>query len=243
MHNDEAESSRLRENIRSVDRWVSVADENGIFQVQNKVQREVIFSKLLEARKFLHQYDHKDDHKDDIEDSLAQCNNELSFAASYYNQAIMSAARSWRFNNIYAVNIWIYLVCFIAFVFLFYYLDIDAFIVNRLGITQAAVDATVWGIVGALFRGLWYLWTNLNNRTYRRTWRIWFLSIPFLGAILGAIVFLIIAGGLVIVSEEDIDIINPIVIMVFAAIAGFNWQWAIEVLERVGNLLQPSKNQ
>jgi hypothetical protein len=33
---------------------------------------------------------------------------------------------------------------------------------------------------------------------------------------------------------------NPIVIIPIAAFAGFNWEWAVAIFKRIGDLLSPS---
>jgi len=59
---------------------------------------------------------------------------------------------------------------------------------------EFAVHATTWGAIGGILRGLWYLNSKVNNRTYRGAFSIYFLSVPFLGAIFDSFIYTIILG-------------------------------------------------
>ena len=64
------------------------------------------------------------------------------------------------------------------------------------GFAIAGINAAAWGAVGGILRGLWFLKDKVGDRRYRKSWWIYFISVPFLGAIFGAIVYFIIVGGL-----------------------------------------------
>jgi hypothetical protein len=64
------------------------------------------------------------------------------------------------------------------------------------GFASAGINAAAWGAVGGILRGLWFLKDKVGDRRYRKAWWIYFISVPFLGAIFGALVYFIIVGGL-----------------------------------------------
>jgi hypothetical protein len=99
--------------------------------------------------------------------------------------------------------------------------------------------AVTWGTIGAVLRGLWYLKDKTSSKLYRNAWNIYFLSVPFIGGILGAIVYFIIIAGLISVSATNVNIQHAIPVIVFAALAGFNWQWAVDLFRKLGDSLSP----
>lgn len=230
-HEDDEKRKSYARNIDRVDTWATSAAENGLFKDGEKDSSkslDPILEKLKEARESLKCCD------------FIQCSDALSKAADHYFRAVDSASMSWRFLNIYAIHLWIYLVTFLAIIFIFYYFDLDHFLRLRAGVSQSSIDAAAWGVIGSLLRGIWWLWKNVNDREYRKTWIVWFISTPFIGGILGAIVYFIISAGLLIVTTDDLnnrnnfdEIINPMVVIVFAALAGFNWDWAIDQFNRL----------
>ncbi len=235
--NKNQKKEELIEKIDDLDVWVSTAIENGLFCVQDDVSVDNILNKLKDAR------DDIDIEKKSPLD-FSQCDYNLSKAAAYYSQAIASAPLSWRLLNIYAVHLWAYLIVFLSAIFIFYSFNLLSFIkFEQFEIPIVAVHAAAWGIIGGLLRGLWWLWKNVDDRQYRKVWIIWFISTPFLSGILGAIVYFLLFAGLIVISNtqvEDINQvkdINPMLVIVLAALAGFNWDWAVNQFKKIGEKL------
>jgi hypothetical protein len=228
LSTDEKQLKEFCDRIDYVDTMVSTASENGLFdgKKQNVIPYECILNKIKAAR-------------DSIEKSkppdFSQCDHHLSIAADYYFKDVNSAPMSWRFLNIYAVHIWIYLIAFLCILFIFYYYNVNSTLLTKFAFLRnhsIAIDAVAWGIIGALLRGLWWLWKNVNRGQFRKAWIIWFISTPFLGGILGGIAYLLIFAGLIAVSQDK-NITNSLFVMSIAALAGFNWEWIVEQLNRV----------
>jgi hypothetical protein len=93
---------------------------------------------------------------------------------------------------------------------------------------------------------MWYLKDKLSEREYKSSWWIYFVSTPFLGGIFGAIIYLIMIAGLLSLgvgqsdNGETLEINRPLVIVPIAALAGFNWEWAVKMFRRIGDLFTPS---
>ena len=220
--------------IKRLDTWISTSAENGLFKVQTEVTMPKIAEKLRNATK----------HIESDPPNFPECDYELNTAASLYFDAIHETKLSWRLRNVYAVHHFIYLVFLLMLVFVFYNnFHIDSVLQNNFAIPKLAVDAAAWGVVGAVLRGFWGLWNSVNDRSYRNAWFIWFISLPFIGGILGTLVYLVITAGLIIISTDPEannitnGVVNPTVVIVSSAFAGFNWEWAIKQVERlkVGN--------
>jgi hypothetical protein len=99
------------------------------------------------------------------------------------------------------------------------------------------------GVIGGILRGVWYLWTNIIDRQYRRTWRIWFLSCPFLGGILGALLYILIVAGLLAISQQSTPLGDQknsnqqLVVLGFSALAGYSWEWAVKRIQKIGEMV------
>jgi hypothetical protein len=87
----------------------------------------------------------------------------------------------------------------------FYWVQLDKNVLNLqpVKIQEAALHAATWGCVGGILRGLWYLKDKVSDRKYRNSFRIYFLSVPFLGALFGAIIYFIVVAGLFIIAPTQ----------------------------------------
>jgi hypothetical protein len=231
---DQRKSDRLYQTIDRLDTWINTAADNGLFIAQNTVKYEDIQNKLNESRKSL--------------TSQKYCESEynLSLALSIYSRALYSASRLWRFSNVYAGPIWIYWVGILFGIFTFYYFSLDInisqkFLMNVSGkdTAEAAINATAWGCIGSVLRGIWYLKSKIDDRVYRNSWRFWAVSVPFLGGIFGAIIYLVIIAGLYSLNGKVQT--NALVVVPLAALAGFNWEWGVKIFERIGEILTMAK--
>ena len=221
----------VRDQINRVDTKLNKASSNGLFKevVQNKETFENIQNILLEARKA-------------IDDShLSEAETKLSLANGKFNYALQSTPRHWRFSNLYAGYIWIYLIGFLVGIFIFYYFDFDGQLSQDNNFNQSAIYATTWGCIGSILRGLWFLKKRVDLKDYENSWAMTFLSAPFIGSILGVVVYLLIIGGLLSITQQNLDIKNIFAIIPFSAFAGFNWEWAIEQFKKLENVLGGSK--
>jgi hypothetical protein len=252
---EEIEKTRkkLLTEINRIDLWANTLADNGLFDRQKKAKQKKAFEEngnsapvdlfddiqknLREARTTLYNGD------------LSQSDYLASKALRSYDKALYSSSRLWRFSNVYAGPIWIYLIGFLIAVLVFYWvqLDVNFLRLNPPGvrIQEAALHATTWGTVGAILRGLWFLKDKVSDRKYRNSQRIYFLSVPFLGGLFGAIFYFMIVSGLFILAPAQApDILNQtgtsgnfstVAIIPLAALAGFNWEWAIMIFKRIGD--------
>lgn len=221
----------VRSQINRVDTKLNKASGNGLFKagVQDKETFEGIQAVLLEARNAIDS------------NHLSEAETKLSLANGKFNNALQSTSRRWRFANLYAGYIWIYLIGFLVAIFVFYYFDFDGQLSKNDNFTQAAIYATTWGCIGSILRGLWWLKKRVDIKDYESSWAMTFLSAPFIGSILGVLVYLLIIGGLVSITQQNFDIKNIFAIIPFSAFAGFNWEWAIEQFKRLENVFGGSK--
>ena len=111
--------------------------------------------------------------------------------------------------------------------------------------------------------GIWYLKDKVSDRKYRNSFQIYFLSVPFLGALFGALVYLIFLAGTIIIlpsqagslfdqmpgnnmanetstpettsSTGTVNAQSQIGIIFFSALGGFNWEWTVMIFKRIGD--------
>ena len=271
---------RLAIEIRRIDASTNNLTDNGLFDTRHKK----LFGKQLDEEK---EREEMDKAYKDIQDNLDKARKSLdnddlptserhvSEALRALDKALYAPPRWWRFSNVYAGLMWIYLVGFLVAVLVFYLIQLDR---NVLGlyppgvlIQEAALHATTWGAVGAILRGLWFLKDKVTDRRYRNAFRIYILSTPFLGALFGAIFYFLIVSGLFIVAPAQVPEIltnqtnsgsngtnttnqtgatnqangtsagsvSTLAIIPIAALAGFNWEWAVMILKRIGESFKP----
>jgi hypothetical protein len=228
---EEKRGEALRANIDKIDTILNVAAGNGMFQNQSDVTYDDIQGCLHSSRLAL-------DCK-----QISEGEKQLSLAISKYGEAMNKTRKSWRFVNVYGGPIWVYLIAFLVGLAFFYIYDYDNLIQQKTQFDLVAINSVSWGLVGSILRGLWYLKKNVDERLYRKAWRIYFLSTPFLGAIFGGMIYLIVLGGLLGISQQTDAVKNSLLFLPLAAVAGFNWNWAIEVLTRIPEALTKSDSK
>jgi hypothetical protein len=242
---DQAKKKYWTENIDWMYGNIATADENGLFEdIDNHDKAKHMIKRLEEIRANI------------LTPSPNFANSEARFyelRLDFYK--IVNAKRYWRFKYMYSGPIWIYFVAFLALVFVFYsyFVRCNAEIcqisvpgvllyqTHELSLPQSALYAATWGLIGAILQGLYWNWQSVSDFRYRKAWLVWAISCPFLGGIFGALVYFLLASGLLILSSgstntTDINKINPFIIIAIAVYAGYNWQqtinWLTQVAER-----------
>lgn len=249
MTNDEVRrKKKLKGDIQRVGDWLIVAGENGLFNELEGKQRlkgaarttlTEIESELGRARIQL------------AADDFANCETHIENAALFLSEAVNRASRCWRFKNLYAIHIWIYLFSFLVVVFVLYYnVHIDRVLLNTLGISEHGethyysngIYAATWGLIGGVLRGFWFLKDKVDDRMYRSSWILWFISCPFLGAILGTVIYFILVAGLITLTISNIDIKNSYAMIPLGLVAGFSWPSSVEQIKKAANVFSGTTN-
>lgn len=212
--------------IDRISNGIDIAAENGLFT--NKTAE---FSNLITNLSIARNHFQAND--------ITKTRFYLSTVVNQFSYVMNSMPLRWRFLHLYAGDIWIYLIGFLSMAFFIYFSNIDLILVSNLDIPPTGAVAALFGIVGGVTRGLWKLWTRVNKMYFRKVWRIYFLSCPFLGGIFGSIMYLLIIGGLLAISDaSEINSINEeLVVIGFAIVAGYNWEWSVKRLEKIGEMI------
>ncbi|WP_165495315.1 IPT/TIG domain-containing protein [Actinomadura roseirufa] len=97
------------------------------------------------------------------------------------------------------------------------------------------------GALGSVVHALRSLYWYVGNRSLRRSWLMMYLFLPFVGALLGLIVYLVLRGGLTSPAGGSSDI-NPYGITAIAALVGLFSRETAEKLRTVfATLLAPAQ--
>ncbi|MDN3353042.1 IPT/TIG domain-containing protein [Actinomadura sp. DC4] len=106
--------------------------------------------------------------------------------------------------------------------------------------TRLFVIVAVAGALGALIHSLRSLYWYVGNRALRRSWLLMYVSLPFVGAVLGLVVYLVLRGGLTSSVAQSSDV-NPYGMAAVAALVGMFSQETSEKLRTVfATLLAPA---
>jgi hypothetical protein len=236
----------LRKEIDLVDKWSNYGANNGLFNGEHgNTNSNGGVEDGEEAYKNIHEQLKKA--KDNLDEhNYSDCTRDTSLARLFYLKTLYSKSWRWRFVNLYAGPVWIYLATYLVLVMAFYIYFVDKYFQDTTGVDQAAIHAVTWGCIGSVLRGMWYLKDKVSEREYKNSWWIYFVSTPFLGGIFGAIIYLVMIAGILSLGVEqgdnELQINRPLVIVPIAALAGFNWEWAVKMFRRIGDLFTPSSD-
>jgi hypothetical protein len=219
----------LYDEIDRVDTWLNTVANNGLFRQNTEVNYETVQDHIQKARESLSL------------ENYFECEHSISLAYNAYSDALYSTSRLWRFSNIYAGGILIYLIGIVIAVFAFYYFGgYDRIAANLLIPVvgnenyPTAAHAVAWGILGSVLREFWYLKNEIDDRKYTNAWRFYLIFGPFLGAFFGAITYFVIVGGLLSLSGgSQTKILNPLIIIPTAFLSGYNWEWGVGLFDRI----------
>ncbi|MFF5260384.1 IPT/TIG domain-containing protein [Actinomadura viridis] len=95
------------------------------------------------------------------------------------------------------------------------------------------------GAIGAVVHALRSLFWYVGNRSLRRSWLMMYVTLPFVGGLLGLLVYLVLRGGLTSPTGGSSDV-NPYGVTAIAALVGLFSQETAEKLRTVfATLLAP----
>lgn len=90
--------------------------------------------------------------------------------------------------------------------------------------------APLIGCLGGSLRGLWWLFRHISRKDFRKTWWFWFIVSPLIGTGLGIFTYFAVLAG-VAATTSSATISQSGLTMFLVGFAGFNWNWALQVLE------------
>lgn len=115
---------------------------------------------------------------------------------------------------------------------------------EQLANVSPIVNTMLWGGIGGVVGGMYALWYHVADRQdFDKHYSMWYYVQPLMGLVLGAITFLILAGGFLIVQ---VNIADPnastgarLIPYLVAVLAGFKQDFVYDQLERVVSIFAP----
>jgi hypothetical protein len=115
---------------------------------------------------------------------------------------------------------------------------------DQLANVSPIINTMLWGGIGGVVGGMYALWYHVADRQdFDKHYSMWYYVQPLMGLVLGAITFLILAGGFLIVQ---VNIADPnasagarLIPYLVAVLAGFKQDFVYDQLERVVSIFAP----
>lgn len=220
----------LRNDIDNLESTLVVAEENGLFKFsQNSEAHKVILDRMVEACEVL------DDSKKSPETRFIESWPKYREATYQLNEALNTAPGSWRFIHLYGGPFALYYCVMLAVVFSAWVLFNPLMLDTK--IFWVPTYAYVWGLIGGILQGLWFLWQHVSDRQLRKVWIPWYILLPLIGGLLGALTYLIFLAGFI-TSTGATQIESEYFTMLLCALAGFSSKWAVETLDKIVDLIK-----
>jgi hypothetical protein len=118
--------------------------------------------------------------------------------------------------------------------------------IGRLGnITDASImqvfpvwGTMMWGGIGGVIGALYHLWWHISDRQdFDRQYFMWYMVQPIMGMVLGGIVFLLMAGGLLVLqvnlTNNNASTAAQLLPYLLAVLGGFRQNFVYEQFDRV----------
>jgi hypothetical protein len=219
-----------RDDIDKLEETMVIADENGLFKSSksNTKFSDIMGNMVAACKEF-------DNEKKTPENRYIQGWSKYRAAHYQFNEVLNSASIDWRFKFLYGGPLIIYFLAFLITVLLIWvFFDLQ---ISNTKIFWVPTYAFLWGLVGGVLQGLWFLWQHVSDRTLRKVWIPWYLLLPLIGALLGALTYLIFVAGFI-TTTGGAQIQSEYFIMLLCALAGFSSLWAVETLDRIADLIK-----
>jgi len=166
---------------------------------------------------------------------VIEARKKYSLAYSELNRHVNKEDFSWRFRYCYGGPALLYLLSVLAIILLSWIWFRSSLVDSDL--LWVPSWAFLWGSMGGVFQGFWSLWRHTSDRDLRGVWYIWYILLPLIGALLGALAYLIfVAGFIAAVGETQIR--SQSFVMLFAALAGFSSKWAVQILGKLTEIIK-----
>jgi len=213
---------------------LNTASENGLFLLKDEEGYNNILNPLMKAIGILAPLVSASKQGLPVNLSPAQyeeARRNVNNAQHLFDRAVNAIGLWRRLLYIYGFFTWLYLILAtvgISWVLIRYAPSISGSVL----FPSVPIQALLSGSLGGILRGGMALWYDVNRGEYRKVWATWFLLTPIMGALLGGAVYLAFIVGIV-ATTQTVNFTNPQVSYLLAFIAGFNWEWAVDVLDKV----------
>jgi len=221
---DDRELSALSDDRDFIRQALYTANENGL--LKNKPDE---YGRISEAISLASDALSKDppDRKN--------ANEKLNEAYFLFNQAINKESFEWRLIYQHGAGVLAYLVLVLIGIFMAWFLRSPEIL--DLEVLWVPCWAFLWGAMGGVLYGFWILWHFVAYGELRKYFFVRFFSLPLMGGILGALVYLIVSAGFI-AATGGAQTASESFIMLLCALAGFSSKWAIDILNNLTDIIK-----
>ena len=99
-------------------------------------------------------------------------------------------------------------------------------------ILDVPLAAVIYAFMGGLLRGLWWLIKKVESKRFRPQFTIPYFAGPWIAALLGVLVWLLVKAGLIFLGGGESDP-RPLAVYSLVFIGGFSWEWVIAMIDKV----------
>ncbi len=219
-----------RDDIDNLEETLVIADENGLFKIYNKPTAfaEIVDNLAAACQEF-------DNKTNTAEERYVKGWQKYRAAYYQFDEVLNSASREWRLKYLYGAPFVAYFVAVLGVLF-----SAWAFfnpLLLETNVFWIPTYAFLWGTVGGVLQGLWFIWQHVSDRKLRKVWIPWYICLPLIGALLGALTYLVFIAGFITTTGAT-QIHSEYFIMLLCALAGFSSKWAVETLDKITNLVK-----
>jgi hypothetical protein len=110
-------------------------------------------------------------------------------------------------------------------------------------------NTMMWGGIGGVIGALYHLWWHISDRQdFDAQYTMWYMVQPIMGLVLGGIVFLLMAGGLLVLQVDPLSTTNTntatrLLPYLLAVLAGFRQNFIYEQFDRLIALFTPGSQR
>jgi hypothetical protein len=217
----------LNSHLDLAQKCLEIANENGLLINDSKAYEQII-GDITEARRSLSK----------SPPDVIEGGRKSSLAYFQFNRAVNSMGFLWRFKYCLGGPVLLYLFGVSASVFLLW--GYFSSVILDYVVLWIPSWAFLWGVVGGTLQGFWFLWQHISRRELRKPWFVWYVILPLMGALLGALTYLIFISGFIVATGET-QVTSESFVMLLCALAGFSSKWAVELLDRLTQVIQVAK--
>ncbi len=110
------------------------------------------------------------------------------------------------------------------------------------------INTMIWGGIGGIVGALYTLWWHISReQDFDRNYLMWYMVQPLMGLVLGGIIFLIMAGGFLIINvnltDETASTGARLLPYLAAVLAGFRQNFIYEQFDRLIALFTPAEKR
>ena len=218
------DAKALKKQLDFVQEALEIANENGLLKNDSETYEKIIdgLTKALQ--------DLSNDQPKTIE-----ARKKFSLAYFQFNKAINSTSFWWRFKYSFGGPVLLYLLIISISIFLSWIFFSPILLDSK--ILWVPSWAFLWGSIGGILQGFWWLWQHISNRSLRKLWFVWYIILPLMGAILGALTYLVFIAGFIVATGET-QITSEFFVILLSALAGFSTRWAVQILDKLTTIIQ-----